>query len=296
MSIVEFTDIERVECSRQEYFDLPFVSNSDLGILLDNPSLYRKKMNGEWKKKETQPMRFGSAFDCFLLDGKEVFEEEWRVVKLKGPSTDMQVALVSALRDGLPNDIANAQAGYKKVQDGSQWREYIDQTSGSEWVTSEEMHLVRDLEQAIMEHISAPKYIEKSEKQVIHTGVHAATGIKVKGMADMVYTNENGDIVVMDLKTSSARSVYQFKNSFWKYRYDQQIAMYTALHRTHIGAFMVVGKDPVQAFPLLEVSQDDWMEGNDKLETALFQLKWHLDEDLWDFPAPYYINDGWSVL
>lgn len=71
--------------SEEVYHKDPALSRSDMVNLLDTPNSYWKNsfMNPDRsRKKASDPMDYGSAFDCLMFDGLKAFEKKYRIVGL----------------------------------------------------------------------------------------------------------------------------------------------------------------------------------------------------------------------
>ncbi|WP_080057857.1 PD-(D/E)XK nuclease-like domain-containing protein [Spirosoma aerolatum] len=71
------------------------------------------------------------------------------------------------------------------------------------------------------------RYLRLSERERIILSTDPATGIACKARLDMVYTSpKRRNALIIDLKTTSARSQAQFLESCYTYDYDRQAAFY----------------------------------------------------------------------
>jgi len=120
-------------------------------------------------------------------------------------------------------------------------------------------------------------------------------GIPLKSLLDMITINEkNKTIQPWDLKTTGF-IVSDFKNSFYKFRYDFQAAFYTAALKFKYPdytilpfRFVVVGtkyNDAPRIFECSEKVLEIGLKGNDKYKgwlEAIELLKYHAKKNIWN--------------
>jgi hypothetical protein len=71
------------------------------------------------------------------------------------------------------------------------------------------------------------RYLRQSERERIVLSTEPTTGVACKARLDMVYTSpKRRNVLVIDLKTTSARTQAQFLESCYTYDYDRQAAFY----------------------------------------------------------------------
>jgi hypothetical protein len=146
-------------------------------------------------------------------------------------------------------------------------------------------------------------------------------GVNIKGELDRVIINHKQKTVTpLDFK-STGKSVYTFKYDFFKYRYDFQAAVYrqglfnderikTLLEEGYTitpFVFVVVEKDlknnpmvfvvspEVESIGLVGgvTSEGKELEG---FTQAMQRYKYHEENNLWDYPAEYYLNEGYLLI
>jgi len=134
-------------------------------------------------------------------------------------------------------------------------------------------------------------------------------GISCKALLDLYKVNHKlKEIYPADLKTTGD-NVLRFSNSFIKYRYDIQAAFYVrALKEKYPDYtiksfyFMVIESSDFETLPMLyEASLEEILFGTyggylkngyfyKGYETLLEEYKWHIENNLWDYPKEYYEN------
>lgn len=167
-------------------------------------------------------------------------------------------------------------------------------------------------------YVKAGKEIEFLNRFVIQFEYE---GVNIKGELDRVIINHKQKTVTpLDFK-STGKSVYTFKYDFFKYRYDFQAAVYrqglfnderikTLLEEGYTitpFVFVVVEKDlknnpmvfvvspEVESIGLIGgvTSEGKELEG---FTQAMQRYKYHEENNLWDYPAEYYLNEGYLLI
>ncbi|MBD2751433.1 PD-(D/E)XK nuclease-like domain-containing protein [Spirosoma validum] len=83
------------------------------------------------------------------------------------------------------------------------------------------------LTQTIRQDAFCRRYLRLSERERIVLSTEPTTGIACKARLDMVYTSpKRRNALIIDLKTTSARTQAQFLESCYTYDYDRQAAFY----------------------------------------------------------------------
>lgn len=139
--------------------------------------------------------------------------------------------------------------------------------------------------------------------------VHPTTRIECKSMLDrLVIDYEKKVVKMIDLKTSS--HIAEFKDKALEYRYHRQLAFYwmalywyfaNELHldineftkETYIVA--VSTKTPTET-KVYKVSDIRLTEGLQEIDVLMKELKWHFDNNEWDYPRSYYEGEGIEIL
>lgn len=83
------------------------------------------------------------------------------------------------------------------------------------------------LTQTIQQDAFCRRYLRLSERERVVLSTEPTTGVACKARLDMVYTSpKRRNALVIDLKTTSARTQSQFLESCYTYDYDRQAAFY----------------------------------------------------------------------
>jgi hypothetical protein len=128
-------------------------------------------------------------------------------------------------------------------------------------------------------------------------------GLKCKSMLDrLVIDYENKKVQLVDLKTSA--HLYSFKEKVREYSYHRQLAFYwMAVHwyfkntlkislddwkkETYIVTIGTFIPYEVKVFEVIDATLN---EGAIEIMSLMDSLKWHFDNDMWDFDMKYYDN------
>lgn len=137
-------------------------------------------------------------------------------------------------------------------------------------------------------------------------------GMECKSMLDrIIIDHENKVIKLVDLKTTS--SFKDFREKFSDYAYYRQMAFYWIAIKWYCNQQLIVDskfnastfndykketyiicinmKEPTEV-KVFNVTDHTLNRGLDELEQILPQLKWHFDNDLWEYPKYYYEGKG----
>lgn len=129
--------------------------------------------------------------------------------------------------------------------------------------------------------------------------------IECKSMLDrLIIDHKNKKIILVDLKTTS--SFKDFKEKFIDYKYFRQMAFYWLALKSYFTENKINGfndytketyiitinmKEPTEV-KVYSVTEKTLSLGLDEIESIMKQLKWHFDNDLWDYPMNYYEGKG----
>lgn len=102
-----------------------------------------------------------------------------------------------------------------------------DLTPGSTLLAPKQAQQLDVLTGTIRQDAFCRRYLRLSERERIVLSTDPTTGIGCKARLDMVYTSpKRRNALVIDLKTTSARTQAQFLESCYTYDYDRQAAFY----------------------------------------------------------------------
>lgn len=162
------------------------------------------------------------------------------------------------------------------------------------------------------------KEIEFLDKFIVEFKMH---GIDIKGELDRVVINHQTKIITpVDFKTTG-KSISSFQSDFWYYRYDFQAATYklgltenpfiqeliAKDYQLNLFHYIVVEKD-LRNLPMIFVVSDEVnkigfaggeLSNNRVLEgltQAVIRYKYAQENNAWDYPMEYYLNNGFIIL
>ena len=102
-----------------------------------------------------------------------------------------------------------------------------DLTPGPDALSPEQAGKLTTLTETIRQDAFCRRYLRLSERERIVPSTDPATGVACKARLDMVYTSpKRRSALVIDVKTTSARTQAQFLESCYTYDYDRQAAFY----------------------------------------------------------------------
>lgn len=130
-------------------------------------------------------------------------------------------------------------------------------------------------------------------------------GVDCKSMLDRIIIDHANKIIkIVDLKTTS--SFKEFREKFNDYSYYRQMAFYWLAIKSYFKESNLQGfddykketyviainmKEPTEV-KVYSVQDHTLNRGLDDIELLMKQLKWHFDNDLWDYPMSYYEGAG----
>jgi hypothetical protein len=191
--------------NEQEYRALPAISQSDLLILLDSPLKYQHR---EQMRKETDEMRFGTAFHTALLE-PERFKREYGVLpEFWGPT-----------KDGKPSQ-QSAAAKQKRA-------EFLAANEGTIWLDQEDMDNIVGMLNSVANNPKVKKYgiLSGGEREKIIEFEYR--GRKCKGRMDIYHESHPlFGVVCTDLKTTKNGHPVFFAKDVHNSDYDGQFGFY----------------------------------------------------------------------
>lgn len=102
-----------------------------------------------------------------------------------------------------------------------------DLTPGPDALSPEQTGKLDTLTKTIRQDAFCRRYLRLSERERVVLSTDPATGVACKARLDMVYTSpKRRNALVIDVKTTSARTQAQFLESCYTYDYDRQAAFY----------------------------------------------------------------------
>lgn len=128
--------------------------------------------------------------------------------------------------------------------------------------------------------------------------------VECKSMLDrIIFDHENKIIKLIDLKTTS--SYKDFNEKFFDYKYFRQMAFYWLAINWHLKqqgkslddyekeTYIIVinMKEPTE-IKVYNIKEHTLTLGLDEIEEIMRELKWHFDNNLWEYNKNYYEGPG----
>lgn len=227
-----FTNIERVECSQEEYYAIDAYSGSDIRKLYaDRNNPYGVKKQRSTPVVETDAMLLGSLLDCMITEPEMVRERYLEMPEFSFlPTTPKQKAFVAAVMGG--DDLIKAHAdNYANSSERSAqdlydslepYMAFLKLTAGEKkGVASPLWHRARECYKSLMANKRFKELCGDSySMQSVY--VAEAFGVRWKGMLDL-----DGSTWACDVKTTE--DWYGIRGNFFRRGYDLQGRIYTWL-------------------------------------------------------------------
>lgn len=332
-----------------DYQTISALNQSTLKKILISPQEYIKAKERQLAKDESteQHFVFGSLVDSLLTETKQDFDNKYAVVPddtgvsetiakiVKGVYDDMYEKTPTNLED-YPGEILKHcnyelyqsrwkdETRFKKiVEQGSKYFDILKKCGTKTIVTESEYAKAVNCVMALRSDKFTGPYCQKksSEDHIEIIDKHVVqfkyNGLEFKGEIDrIIIDHKNQTITPIDFKTTG-KSVLNFENSFWHFRYDFQAAVYDlGLHLDKserlqkyyqngysINRFLYIvvetylNNNPM-VFEITKTVLEVGIKGNKEYEgfnKAIERYKYATENDAWDYPMEYY-KQGKNVI
>lgn len=309
--------------TEEEYHSHPFISNSNLKTLEQNPrTFYREKILGQGDDEQTSYMKLGSMVDCLLLEPHEFDnryvqepegmnrprskkEKQFCEAALNGQTT------TEAYRDIYStNGKSEATISRKAEKKEEKFESYFEfkrtvNTEGLTPYSSEEHSQAMKVFYDIQQHRKARAILNPPKNKVVERVpqmvlTYVLNGVFCRSMLDLVIVTDN-EIISIDLKTTS-KPLSNFEYWYSRRRYYRQQGLYRhALRREFEGTeheglpilTYVVASHTQEPYGTIVRRIDDALldRGFQEIETLLEHLKFHVRENVWSYRPDYYKQD-----
>ena len=340
-----------------DYKTISALNQSTLKQILISPRAYVEAKERQLARVESteQHFMFGSLVDMMLTESKEDFDKKYAVIPddtgvsetiakiVKGVYNDMYEKTPTALED-YPEEILQHcnyelyqsrwkdETRFKKiVEQGSKYFDILKKCGTKTIITESEYAKAVNCVMALRSDKHTSKYCQKKSNdpniEIIdkHVIVFEHDGLEFKGELDRIIVNhQEKTITPIDFKTTS-KSVLNFENSFWHFRYDFQAAVYTlGLTKDKSDRlksyyedgysfkpmlYIVVEtflKNPPMVFEISKTALNTGLYGNvDKVPKikenlegfyqAIKRFKYATKNDAWDYPMEYDTNGKTTI-
>lgn len=264
----EFIKSALISRSTGDYFASDSISVSGLKRIKQSPAHYKEAE----KKEETDAMRFGSAYHCYILE-PDRFENDYYIFDDR------------AICEALIND------GYKSprsTKDYKAWQESEMRVIGAKKVIQkEEFERIQAMKDRLFQHPYAKMLLTGGEAEVGLNGTLTTQSgqINVKLKPDYV---KQGKHIVIDLKTAADASLDGFTRAAADNDYHIQAAFYSDIMELMSGdgmgwmfVFIAQEKTKPYAFNLFEASPQFLAQGRYEYEMLLQLYKFCIDNNRW---------------
>lgn len=332
-----------------DYQTISALNQSTLKKILISPQEYIKAKERQLAKDESteQHFVFGSLVDSLLTETKQDFDNKYAVVPddtgvsetiakiVKGVYDDMYEKTPTNLED-YPGEILKHcnyelyqsrwkdETRFKKiVEQGSKYFDILKKCGTRTIITESEYAKAVNCVMALRSDKFTGPYCQKKSSndhiEIIdkHVVQFKYSGLEFKGEIDrIIIDHKNQTITPIDFKTTG-KSVLNFENSFWHFRYDFQAAVYDlGLHLDKseklqkyyqngysINRFLYIvvethlNNNPM-IFEITKTVLEVGIKGNKEYEgfnKAIERYKYATENDAWDYPMEYY-KQGKNVI
>lgn len=321
--------------SNLDYSKIKAISNSSLNLLEISPKLFLKFYNQELEEKDEKYFLLGSAIHCYILEpdefknryiflnytapnssNKEQFIKEY--LKAEGKENDK---LLKAYTESYSNISTKEETNLNKAKElKKELSSYINylklKDSGKNILDSSYKQFLDKLKKELETNEKAKELLFLKESPLVNIEIYNEFPIiwsyksyKLKALLDrIIIDHDNKCINLIDLKTTA--SISKFKESFFKYNYDRQLAFYTFglialfeqkypsknIEEYSINHFIVaVSKDSDPESTVFKVSEPVILEASKKLHELLNIAIWHFENNKWSYSKEQYIN-GYETI
>ena len=309
----EGAQAENGEAQIVEKFEWSF---SKISKMLESPVAYYKRYVLGEKDQEQKYFTEGKLIHYLLLEGSN-YRDQFIVMPSKVPSDKLKAVMQYLFNNGLSLDNDEAVLNALKVNDlyqsykldkqlsaareGKEYFDFLTMAKGKTIVDLETMNrCITRVEKIktnkkIMDLISVCDNDQDPRNEIeLHGNIE---GIPIHGILDNLVA-QNGIVIINDFKTTS-KKLEDFENSFEKYKYSLQAALYLELVKQNvIGCenfkvhFIVFDYyDNVYAFP---VSEGTLAKAYEDLVEALKECEWHKANN--DYTLPLKFINGEVIL
>jgi hypothetical protein len=311
---------------------------------------------------------FGSVVDMLLTESKEDFDKKYAVIPDDTGVSETIAKIVKAIYDSAVDEdkLYDADIKYtptnledypeqilkhcnyelyqsrwkdetrinKIVEQGSKYFDILKKCGTKSIITETEYAKAVNCVMALRSDKHTSKYCQKKSNnpdiEIInkHVVVFEHRGLEFKGELDRVIVDHKEKVIIpIDFKTTS-KSVLNFENSFWFYRYDFQAAVYSLglsldkserLQKYYQDGYSIKPilyivvetflNNPPMVFEISKSAIDVGLYGNihpktkdpkikgnhEGFQQAIDRFKYATDNDAWDYNREYHIKGKHSI-
>lgn len=309
-----------------DYYSIKRVSSSSLRWFETSPRFFRMMMDKEIEQENEFIFKKGKMVHFYLLQPEE-FNKNYTFLDYESPKSQQQkdfCSNVARFKKGNKEEILiraykecySTKESDEKVLEKAkllekQYKNYIKsiKLSTVKIVLSKgDIEKLDNIKKEIANHrVANDLLIEQKITPEVYNEFEIYwefLGIECKSMLDRVIIDkENKTVKLIDIKTSAQFS--EFEEKFFEYKYHRQMAFYwLALYNhfnkiglditdykkeTYIIAINIKEPTEIKVYEVGELSLN-W--GLNEIEKLMSELKWHFDNNIWDYPKLYYEGTG----
>lgn len=315
------------------YSDVSRISNSNIGWFLQKGPAYLHKMLTDPPPEEKNPvLERGTMIHEYLLQPEE-FQKDYVVWNKSRPSSAQQEKFCQALASSVEIEPNKAiLSAYKEsystrgksddlmlsegLKIASALKDYIDflkANDGRIMISPWDVKMLEKIKQNIQSHKLAKKILNNNECWKNYHEFHINWSwcgiIQCKSLLDgFTIDTETKTITIYDLKTTA--KLWHFEDSMEMYDYCRQLCYYTMAVEWYLinemhehpeewkFKYYIIGIDTTGSYEV-RVFNIEWHVVDSKREiirTALKDIAWHQENNLWDHSRAYYEGDGSELL
>lgn len=171
-------------------------------------------------------------------------------------------------------------------------------------VSRDEMTDLHHYSKSIKAHVLASKLLALPGFSEFHINWEHKTGVPCKSLCDRVAFDEvSKQVYLIDLKTTS--DINEFKHSFGKYTYGEQLAFYKEALEWYIAnelqadptewnivSYIIALDKMDNEVRVYQFSESNLEKYTHIVDSLVEKVQWHLENDRWDHSYEYYTNGG----
>ena len=192
--------------------DMAHVSNSGIKQVLispDNFLAWVSERGEDDDDEEEDHFRFGRAVHMSILEPK-LFESMY---------------VVEPVFEGLTKDGKMSTRSGEAQEKKKAW--YQELPEGALVITEAEMDMLTMMIQQLVNHPQANELLKNGKPEVTLLWTDPITKIRCRARPDYISRDPNGNIYVMDVKSTKARTKDEFKREIERLNYNMQLAFYS---------------------------------------------------------------------
>jgi hypothetical protein len=313
----------------KDYYNIKRVSNSSLSWFEVSPKYFRMRMDQEIEEEKEFIFKKGKYVHYYILEPNE-FEKDFIFLDIEIPKSSQQKEFcdhVARFKKGTHEEMlirAYKECYVSKEKDETilekakslekQFKDYIKSIKLSTVkviLPKNAMNKLLDIKSKLYDHKLARELLFNDNNSLFGNDKNlvifnefqilweSQDGIECKSMLDrVIIDHENKVVKLIDLKTSA--DFENFESKLFEYKYDRQLAFYwKALtstldikdYKKETYIIAVNMKEPTEV-KVFDVCENTLNAGNFEINWLLLQLKWHFDNEKWDYPKEYYEGNG----